>query len=102
MEQIANAIVLGSCYCLFAVGLSLTWGTLNVLNLAHGSVFMFAAFTCYLVTQRLNANVPLVWLIVLAMVAGAVLELALDVLVFRPIRKRSKTLGEAELSMLIA
>jgi branched-chain amino acid transport system permease protein len=101
MEQVANAIVLGSCYCLFAVGLSLTWGTLNVLNLAHGSVFMFSAFTCYLVTQRLDYNVPLFWLIVLAMVAGIVLELALDLLVFRPIRKRSRTLGEAELSMLI-
>jgi len=50
LEQVVNAIVLGSCYCLFAIGLSLTWGTLNVLNLAHGAVFMFSAFTCYLLT----------------------------------------------------
>jgi branched-chain amino acid transport system permease protein len=101
MEQVANAIVLGSCYCLFAVGLSLSWGTLNVLNLAHGAVFMFSAFACYLLTQRIGSDVNLVWLILFAMAVGTVLELGLDLLVFRPIRKRSKTLSEAELSMLI-
>jgi len=45
MEQLINAIVLGAIYCLFAMGLGLTWGTLNVLNLAHGAVFMFSALT---------------------------------------------------------
>jgi branched-chain amino acid transport system permease protein len=102
VEQVVNALVLGSCYCLFAIGLSLTWGTLNVLNLAHGAVFMFSAFSCYLLTQQLNVNIPLPLLIVLAMAVGALLELGLDLLVFRPIRKRSKTLAQAELSMLIA
>jgi branched-chain amino acid transport system permease protein len=102
VEQIVNAVVLGSCYCLFAIGLSLTWGTLNVLNLAHGAVFMFSAFTCYLLTQHLGWSIPLPLLIVIAMAVGAALELGLDLLVFRPIRKRSKSLAEAELSMLIA
>jgi branched-chain amino acid transport system permease protein len=102
VEQLINALVLGSVYCLFALGLSLSWGTLNVLNLAHGAVFMFSAFTCYLVTQQLDASVPLIGLVVVAIAAGAAMELGLDVLVFRPIRRRSKTLAEAELSMLIA
>ena len=102
MEQVINAIVLGSCYCLFALGLSLTWGTLNVLNLAHGAVFMFSAFTCYLITQRLHAHIPLWVLAIIAMTVGAILELALDVLVFRPIRRRARTLRDAELAMLIA
>jgi branched-chain amino acid transport system permease protein len=102
VQQVVNAIVLGSVYCLFALGLSLSWGTLNVLNLAHGAVFMFSAFTCYLITQQVGWDLP-VWLLVLiAMVVGASFEVALDVLVFRPIRKRSKTVSEAELSMLIA
>jgi branched-chain amino acid transport system permease protein len=102
VQQIVNALVLGSVYCLFALGLSLSWGTLNVLNLAHGAVFMFSAFTCYLVTQQLSWNLPAVVLVVIAMAVGALFEVALDVLVFRPIRKRSRTVAEAELSMLIA
>lgn len=102
MDQVVNAVVLGSIYCLFALGLSLTWGTLNVLNLAHGAVFMFAGFTCYLVTQHLNLGLPLPVLVLVAMAVGAALEVTLDLLVFRPIQKRAADAGQAELSMLIA
>jgi branched-chain amino acid transport system permease protein len=101
MEQLINAIVLGAIYCLFALGLSLTWGTLNVLNLAHGAVFMFSAFTCYLITQRADVHLPIAVVLVVAVVAGALIELCLDLVVFRPIKRRSRTQGEAELSMLI-
>jgi branched-chain amino acid transport system permease protein len=101
MEQLINAIVLGAVYCLFALGLSLTWGTLNILNLAHGAVFMFSAFTCYLITQRADVHLPIAVVLGVAVVAGALIELGLDVLVFRPVKRRSRTRGEAELSMLI-
>lgn len=102
MQQLINAIVLGSVYCLFAVGVSLAWGTLNVLNLAHGAVFMFAAFTCYLITQHAGADVPLPLLVVIAMVVGMALEVTIDVLVFRTIRRRASTVADGELAMLIA
>jgi branched-chain amino acid transport system permease protein len=101
MEQVINAIVLGGIYCVFALGLSLTWGTLNVLNLAHGAVFTFCAFACYVVTQRLHYDWPLWLLLILAIVVGALLEVLMDLLVFRPIKRRSKTIAEAEMSMLI-
>jgi branched-chain amino acid transport system permease protein len=101
MEQLINAIVLGAIYCLFAMGLGLTWGTLNVLNLAHGAVFMFSAFTCYLITQRGDVHLPIAVVLIVAVVAGALLELCLDLLVFRQIKRRSRTQGEAEMSMLI-
>ena len=101
MEQLINAIVLGAIYCLFAMGLGLTWGTLNVLNLAHGAVFMFSAFTCYLITQRADVNLPIAVVLIVAVVAGALLELCLNLLVFRQIKRRSRTQGEAEMSMLI-
>lgn len=102
MQQVINAVVLGSCYCLFAVGLSLTWGTLNVLNLAHGAVFMFTAFSCYFITQKLDASLPVWTLVLVAVAVGAILEVGLDVFAFRPIRKRAKTVHDAELAMLIA
>lgn len=101
MEQLINAIVLGAIYCLFAMGLGLTWGALNVLNLAHGAVFMFSAFTCYLITQRADVHLPIAVVLIVAVVAGALMELGLDLLVFRQIKRRSRTQGEAEMSMLI-
>lgn len=101
MEQVVNAIVLGAVYCLFAVGLSLTWGMLNVLNLAHGSAFMFSAFSCYLITQRLHDNWPIPALFVVAVVVGMLVEVLMYLLIFRPIKRRSKSLAEAEMSILI-
>lgn len=101
MQQLINAIVLGGVYCLFALGLSLSWGTLNVLNLAHGAVFMFSAFTCYLIWERAGIHLPIGVVLVVAMVAGALMELCLDLFVFRLIKRRSRSLGEAEMSMLI-
>lgn len=101
VEQVINALVLGAVYCLFAVGLSLTWGMLNVLDLAHGAAFMFSAFTCYLVTQRMHDAWPIPVLFGVAVVVGIVVGAALYMLVFRPIKLRSKTTSGAEMSMLI-
>jgi branched-chain amino acid transport system permease protein len=102
MQQIVNAIVLGGIYVLFALGLSLTWGTLNVLNLAHGSVFMSAGFVCYYITSRTNASLSLPVLILIGVAVGAAMELFIDVVIFRPIRRRIKDLRQSELAMLLA
>ena len=49
--QILNGLDKGSAYALIALGLTLTFGTLGVVNFAHGAVFMFGAF-CAVVMQR--------------------------------------------------
>src|SRR5205807_10477339 len=43
-QQVLNGIFLGSIYALFAVGYTLVFGVLDILNLAHQAVFMLAAF----------------------------------------------------------
>src|SRR3982074_1316448 len=45
MQQAINGIFLGSIYALFAVGYTLLFGVLDILNLAHQAVFMLCAFT---------------------------------------------------------
>ena len=55
MQEVVSAISLGSIYLLFALGLSLTWGTIDILNFAHGAIFMFATFTAYLVLADIAA-----------------------------------------------
>ena len=40
-QDVLNVVVIGSIYTLFALGLTLSWGVLNILNLAHGATFMF-------------------------------------------------------------
>ena len=44
MQQVANGVFLGSIYALFAMGYTLVFGVLDLLNLAHSAVFMLGAF----------------------------------------------------------
>ena len=50
LQQIVNSLLIGSVYALVAIGLTLIWGVMNVLNFAHGDFLMlgmFTAFWCY-------------------------------------------------------
>lgn len=97
---VLDAAVLGSIFTLFALGLTLAWGVLNVLNLAHGSIFMVGALSAYVASE---SHVYSPWLLVpLAMLASGGLAVALDLLAFRRIRSRSEDSHSAELSMVIA
>lgn len=99
MEVLINALVLWSVYVLFSLGLSLAWGTLNVLNLAHGAIFMFSGFAGHLLSQQLGA--PYAILVLSSMFVGGLLSVAMEVLVFRPIRRKVPDAKQAELLMLI-
>lgn len=99
MQELVSAISLGSIYLLFALGLSLTWGTIDVLNFGHGAIFMFATFTAYLVLG--HVELPLIVVILIGIAVGAVLSLLIQVLAFEPILKRARTKRSAEMQILI-
>ena len=72
MQELIGALSLASIYVLFALGMSLTWGTIDILNFAHGSIFMFSAFTAYLVLQSTSLSFLVVLLI--GVVVGAAMS----------------------------
>ena len=59
LQDLVSALSLGSIYLLFALGMSLVWGTIGILNFAHGVIFMFAAFVAYLISQEVTLGLPL-------------------------------------------
>ncbi|MGZ8489686.1 MAG: branched-chain amino acid ABC transporter permease [Candidatus Binatia bacterium] len=85
-QQFVNAISLGGVYALFALGFTLIFGVLNVVNLAHGAIFMLGAYTA------LQAVVLFKFPLALAMGAAIVVTGAagwlLDRLIFAPLRAR--------------
>lgn len=99
MQDIISAVSLGSIYLLFSLGMSLVWGTIGILNFAHGSIFMFSAFTGYLLVTVVQ--LPLVALIMIGVVVGVALSLFIQVAVFEQIQKRTKNPTTAEMQMLI-
>ncbi|MGW4167258.1 branched-chain amino acid ABC transporter permease [Streptomyces chartreusis] len=100
LQDLSDLLVLWSIYLLFAQGMSLVWGSIGILNFAHGAIFMFSAFTGYLVSQELRLG--LLGMTVLGTCVGAGLSAAMHVLVVEPILRRSANAAAAELRALIA
>lgn len=85
-QQLVNAISLGGVYALFALGFTLVFGVLNVVNLAHGAVFMLGAYAALLAALSFHASLPIALLI--AAGCSAVAGWLLDKLIFAPLRAR--------------
>src|SRR5512147_1152284 len=86
-QQIVNGLFLGSIYALFALGYTLVFGVLDILNLAHQAVFMLCAYAALLVVGHLHLHMFLAF--PLAVLAGGLLGLLVDRVAFRPLRGRS-------------
>jgi len=86
VDQVYNAIFIGSIYALFALGFTLVFSVLDILNLAHPALFTLGAFTALFAMQQ-GAPAP-VALVVSFVVCGAA-GIALDRLAFAPLRRRS-------------
>src|SRR5664280_580276 len=86
-QQLVNALSLGCVYALFALGFTLVFGVLGVINLSHGAVFMVGAHAALAVVTHLAA--PLWVALIVALLASGLLGLAIDFLVLRPLRHRN-------------
>ncbi len=96
-QAIANGLVLGSVYALLALGYSMVYGVLGILNFAHGDVFMVCSFVgWYAITLGQKGGFsgsPLVMVllsILISMAFGAGLGMAVDRVAYRPLRKASR------------
>lgn len=96
MQQLLNGIVVGSVYGLFALGFTLLFGVNHIMNMAHGSVFMWGAFAGLYAMLVLDA--PIYVALLLGMLAGGVVSVMLDLLAFRPLRRR----GGPEFSAIVS
>lgn len=84
LQQGVNAIQLGSIYALIALGYSLVYGVLTMINFAHGDVFMVGAFLCLFLA--LSIPMPFFILLILVMIGTAILGGLIERLAYRPLR----------------
>ena len=84
LEQIINGLVLGGIYALIAVGYTMVYGVIQLINFAHGEIFMFGAYFAFLCLVVLKF--PL-WLAVLASILlCALMGVVIDLIAYRPLR----------------
>ena len=91
IQQIVNGLVLGSVYALVALGYTMVYGIINLINFAHGEVLMVGALTSWTVVTLLgNAGLP-GWLLLLislvaAVVVCCILNYVIEKIAYRPLR----------------
>jgi branched-chain amino acid transport system permease protein len=100
MQQVINGLFLGSIYALFALGYTLVFGVLDILNLAHQAVFMLCAFIALALVSVIHLNI-LVSFPLAVVIAGAI-GIVLDRIAFRPLRDRSDSNISGLISSLAA
>ena len=86
-QQLVNALSLGCVYALFALGFTLVFGVLGVINLSHGAIFMVGAYAAEQAVARFA--LPLWGALLVAFLFCGLLGLAIDFLVLRPLRARN-------------
>jgi branched-chain amino acid transport system permease protein len=98
MEQIlANGLYLGAQYALIALGLTLIFSLMNVLNFAHGQMYVFGGFVTYTVVAQWG--LPFIVGLVASAVILAVMGALIEKFLFRPVIRKSK---RDESTMLLA
>lgn len=80
-----SGLITGTVYAVFAVGLSLVYGTSRILNFAYGSLYMMIAYLAWYLIVGLGLNYAITALIMLPAAFGA--GYALDYLIIRPLRQ---------------
>lgn len=94
-QQLVNGVLLGSTYALFALGFTLMFGVMKVVNLTYGFTFSLGAFTALFLTRQWG------WPIIAALPAAAVVTGAVAVLLDGLLLTRLRRINAPELSSLM-
>lgn len=88
VQQILNGLTNGSLYALMAVGVTMIYKSLGMLNFAHGDIMMLGTFICL---SLINMDLPIFAALLIAVAATAVIGFALERLVLRQVEFSSFT-----------
>ena len=93
LQQIINGLVLGSMYALVALGYTMVYGIINLINFAHGDVLMVGALTSWAIITTAQGAMPGIpgWLLlivamVISCIVAAALNFTIEKVAYRPLR----------------
>ncbi|MGA0543089.1 branched-chain amino acid ABC transporter permease [Neotabrizicola sp. VNH66] len=89
LEQLSNGLAIGSIYALIALGYSLVYSILNLINFAHGYVIMVGAFVAL---QLLALGVHPALAVLLACCSGALIAMLVERIAYRPVRHANRVI----------
>ena len=97
LQQIINGLVLGSMYALVALGYTMVYGIINLINFAHGEVLMVGALTAWAIIVTARESMPgipgwalLIVALLISCIVTATLNFAIEKIAYRPLRNSPK------------
>lgn len=88
LQQLVNGLSLGSIYALIALGYTMVYGIIKLINFAHGDIYMLGAFTAFYATTVFHLNFFLALLV--AMVLCGVLGVLIERIAYKPLRHATR------------
>ena len=93
VQQLINGLNIGAIYALIALGYTMVYGILRLINFAHGDIYMVGAFAGYFISLKLGLGPSwggLLFVLVGSMVVAALVGMAMERLAYRPVRKYAR------------
>ena len=88
IQQLINGISLGSIYALIALGYTMVYGIIKLINFAHGDIYMVGAYVGFFAITKLNMSfLPA---LIIAMIACALLGVIIERLAYKPLRNATR------------
>lgn len=84
IQQLINGISLGSIYALIALGYTMVYGIIKLINFAHGDIYMVGAYVAFFATTSLG--LPFFPALLLAMTVAAIVGVVIERMAYRPLR----------------
>ncbi|HEX8560835.1 MAG TPA: branched-chain amino acid ABC transporter permease [Pyrinomonadaceae bacterium] len=95
VQQLINGLTIGSIYALIALGYTMVYGILRLINFAHGDIYMLGAYSGFYIARWMGFGgeasvVALVVTLLGSMLAAALIGMAIERFAYRPVRKYAR------------
>lgn len=88
LQQLINGLALGSVYALIAIGYTMVYGIIGLINFAHGDIYMMGAFFGFFAASKFN--LPFIPTLFIGMLFSAILGVLIEKIAYKPLRNSPK------------
>lgn len=88
LQQLINGLSLGSIYALIALGYTMVYGIIKLINFAHGDIFMLGAYVAFFITTKLGLGFG--WALLASVVCCGVIGVLVERIAYKPLRHSTR------------
>lgn len=86
IEQVINGLNTGSIYALVAVGYTMVYGIIKLINFAHGEIMMFGAYFAFIFAFQLPFELPFIAVVLISMIFAALMGILIERIAYKKLR----------------